>query len=118
MTPDQKIDRIKKALDLGRNTFTWEDVEERIVDGRLQIFDNDHGVWITEITQTPQRRFLNCWIVAGELPGVMALQANVEAHAKANGCEFISATARPGWKHVAKEYGWEQDAISIVKVMQ
>lgn len=114
MTPDEKIERIKKALAI-TGSHSWEDVMAGLVDGRFQIFDNDHGVWITEIIQAPKKRTLHCWIVAGELPGVMDLQDAVEKHALANTCECITAEARPGWKHVAREYGWQQTSIIIAK---
>lgn len=115
MTPAEKIKRIEKALRLGRDIFSWEDIRERAMDGRLQIFDNEHGVWVTEIIQTPQKRYLNCHIVAGELPGVMALQDGVIKHAANSSCAFISAIARPGWKPHLETYGWQQDAIVICK---
>lgn len=114
MTPEQKIERIEKALARG-GTHTWEDVRDGLRAGRCQIFDSESGVWITEVMDTPLKRILHCWVVAGELPGVMALQKNVEDFARAHDCQTITAEARTGWKHVAKAYGWKQTSIMIAK---
>jgi hypothetical protein len=81
--------------------------------GDAQAFWNDHGIWITEILQSPRKRHLHVWIVAGELPGVMDLQPSVLAYAKAQGCEFVTASARFGWKHVARQHGWKEQAMLI-----
>lgn len=112
MTPDDIQDRIKRALRRD-GTHTWEHVKERLRDGRAQMFWNDHGAWITEINAYPLKRVMNCWVVAGELPGVMDLQEHVLAHARENDCADLTATARFGWKHVARQYGWKEKAMLI-----
>lgn len=114
MTPEQKIERIEKALARG-GTHTWEDVRDGLRAGRCQIFDSAAGVWITEIIDAPQMRYCHCWIVAGELPDVMTVQKEVEDFARSKGCQRITAEARPGWKHVARAYGWKQTSIMIAK---
>ena len=112
VTPDVLQDRIRKALAL-EGAHSWESVKDRLRSGRAQMFWNDHGAWITEVVEAPLKRSLNCWVVAGELPGVMDLQADVLAHAREQGCADLTATARFGWKHVASEYGWKEKAMLI-----
>jgi hypothetical protein len=113
MPPEEIIARIEKALAID-GTHTWEDVREMLVNGACQIFSNEHGAWITEILVSPRKRMLNVWIVAGELPEVMALQAEVERYALTMTCEeMVVRGARLGWKNVAKEYGWEEHAMVL-----
>lgn len=113
LPPDEIIRRIEKALEID-STHSWEDVREMLVDGRCQIFWNEHGAWITEVLVSPRKRVLNVWIVAGELPEVMDLQKDVERHALTQTCdEMIVKGARFGWKNVAKEYGWEEHAVVL-----
>ena len=118
MTPAEKIKRIEKALRRAQSTHTWEDVRESIVKGESRIFDNDHGCWITEIRDTPQKRWLNVWIVAGELPHVMGIQEEVERYALTSNCAFLGAVVRPGWKNVYPKYGWKLSGHAIVKEVQ
>lgn len=114
MTPDQKLERIKKALDRS-GSHHWSDVRALLEKGECQIFDGEHGVWITEIRQAPRARALHCWIVAGELPGVMSMQAAVEKYALAHGCQKITAGVRKGWRYIAREYGWKETGLMIEK---
>jgi hypothetical protein len=113
LPPSEIIARIEKALAID-GTHTWEDLRALLGEGKCQIFWNEHGAWITEIMVSPQKRMLNVWIVAGELPEVMDLQEKVEDHARISKCgEMIVRGARLGWKNVAKEYGWEETAVVL-----
>lgn len=114
MTPDQKLERIKKALSRGNNP-DWEEVRAGLVDGRYQFFENDHGVCITEVVQAKRKRYLQCWIVAGELPGVMELQDTVEKHALNSSCAFMTTTARLGWEKVLPQFGWKKARTIFTK---
>jgi hypothetical protein len=113
LPPDEIIRRVKKALAKAGETHTWEDVVELLKAGHAQAFWNEHGIWITEIMQSPRKRWLHVWIVAGALPHVMDLQPAVIAFAKEKGAERITATARFGWKHVAEAHGWHRKAMVI-----
>lgn len=108
LPPDEIIRRINIALDHSGNTHTWEDVRQGLLDGKFQIFWNDHGVCITEIVQAPQKRYLHCFVVAGELPGVMDLQEQVIRHALTNSCEYMTTVGRFGWERVLPKYGWQK----------
>jgi hypothetical protein len=112
VVPDEIVRRIRKAL-ARDGAHSWEHVKDLIELGAAQIFHNDHGAWITEVVQTPLARWLHVWIVAGELPGVMDLQPQVLDFARQQGCAHVTATARFGWKHVAKAHGWRQHAMVI-----
>ena len=110
---EEIIRRIQKALDID-GTHDWEDVREMLVDGRAQIFWNEHGAWITEILTMPKKRLLNVWIVAGELPEVMQVQEQVERFALTMTCDgIIVKGARFGWRDIAKEYGWTEHALML-----
>lgn len=113
LPPDEIIARIEKALATDGGGHSWDTLVPMLKAGKAQIFWNDQGAWITEIVQAPLSRWLNVWVVAGELPGVMDLQERVLEHARQNNCPRVTATARLGWKHVAREYGWHQHAMVI-----
>lgn len=115
MLPDEIVKRVKKALKRAGDTHTWDDVCEGLRSGRFQIFYNDHGCSITEIIGYPRKRVLNCWITAGELPGVMDLQKDVDAFARANGIKEQCTTARKGWLSVLPAHGWKSDMIVFTR---
>lgn len=104
--------RIEKALEID-GTHAWGDLVARFHDGRSQVFWNDHGAWVTDIIVYPRKRVLHVWIVAGELPEVMKVQTQVEAFARLEKCDYITAVARFGWKHVARQHGWQEHAMLI-----
>lgn len=112
LPPEEIIVRIKKALKRD-GTHSWDDLVARIKDGSANIFWSEHGAWVTELVPFPQKKLLNVWVVAGELPEVMDLQPQVLAFAKEHGCASVYATARKGWKFVAQEHGWHEHAVVI-----
>ena len=108
LPPDEIIKRIETALRHGGDCFTWNDVCDGLLMGKFQLFWNDHGACVTEIIDAPQKRYLHCFVVAGELPGVMELQEQVVRHALTNSCEFMTTTGRVGWERVLPGYGWKK----------
>lgn len=115
LLPEEIIRRIKKALVLGGGTHTWEDVQIGLNEGRYQIFWNEYGACITEICQTPQLLYLNCFVVAGKLPEVMDLHSQVETFAKSVGCKYMQTSARMGWKTVLPKFGWKNTRAVFVR---
>jgi hypothetical protein len=115
LPPDEIVRRIEKALAID-GTHTWSDLCAELVAGTAQIFWNEHGAWITQILPFPRKTVLNVWIVAGELPEVMGLQDQVERFAADNGADVMTVRgARFGWKHVAKQYGWSEQSVVLVR---
>ena len=115
LPPDEIIARIEKALVHGGETHTWEDIRTGIIEGRFQIFWNEHGACVTQICTPPQKRYLNCFVVAGELPGVMDLSQEVEDFGRSMGCQFMTTSARMGWKKVLPNYGWKESQVVFTK---
>jgi hypothetical protein len=102
--------RLKKALALGGNTHTIEDIQQAIALGTMQCFVNGDSFAITEVINAPQKRFLNVFLVVGDL-SILELHDEVEAFAKQAGCDFMQAYGRPGWRPKIKKLGWEPDRI-------
>ena len=115
LPPDEIIARIEKALVHGGETHTWEDIRIGLMEGHYQIFWNDHGACITQVCKTPQLLYLDCFVVAGELPGVMNLSQEVENYGKSMGCKFMTTSARMGWKKVLPNYGWKEKRVVFTK---
>ena len=106
LPPDEIIRRIEKALRHGGETHTWDDVRQGLIDGEFQIFWNDGGVAITEIINHPRKRVLHCFVVAGEMDSVVALQGELVHFAREHYCDSLSAIGRFGWERIARKAGW------------
>jgi hypothetical protein len=115
MTPAEKIARIKKALHYAGDYHAWDDVLEGLNSGRYQIFDNDSGCIVTEIIQLPKKRYLNCWLLGGELPHVLDLVPDMERHALSNDCPELMAFGRRGWERVLPKMGWKITGTTFSK---
>jgi len=109
------VDKIKKALRLSQDTHSWEDIRRGLVEGKYQLFQNDDGVVLTEIVQAPNVKYLNCFIIAGRLPGVLKLQKVVEDHGRQHNCKFMVGTGRLGWRKVMPLHGWTEEAVVFRK---
>lgn len=115
MKSEEKIRRIERACRLGMGTHVWEDFREGIVEGRYQAFDNPDGVAITELVQTPQKRYLHIWTAAGQLDAVHALEPDIERYALTNDCHFMSTIGRVGWERIARLPGWKKSGTYYTK---
>lgn len=102
--------RLAKALALGGNTHTIDDIYQAIARGTMQCFVKGDSFVITEVINAPQKRFLNIFLIVGDL-SVLELHEDVEAFAKQAGCDFMQAYGRPGWKPKIKSLGWKPDRI-------
>jgi len=118
LPPDEIIRRIEKALAHGGDTHTWDDVRHGLIEGKFQIFWNDFGACITEIVDAPKKRYLNCFVVAGQLPEVMDLQKDVDTFALVHGCSYIMTSARMGWQKVLPDYGWKATRMVFIKEVE
>lgn len=98
--------RLARALKLGGNTHTIEDIQQLVARGQMQCFVKGHSFVITEVINAPQKRFLNVFLIVGDL-SVLELHEEVEAFAKQAGCDFMQAYGRPGWKPKISSLGWK-----------
>lgn len=115
MTPDLLSERFQKALHFGLDTHRPEDVVAEIRAGKMQIFHNDRAAVITEIVDTPQRRYLHVFLSCGELAGVLALQPDIDAFCREHKCEYQTATARKGMEKVLPALGWNPKYTTFVR---
>lgn len=104
---------MRQALHKGGDTHNLEDLIGALKRGEMQAHTNDRAIVITEIAQTPRRRFVHVFLSAGELDGVIELMPTIEAWAKEQGCEFARACVRPGYEPTLKKHGWKRKMIMV-----
>jgi hypothetical protein len=105
---DDKLQRkVQKALKVGRNTHTIEDIFRAIDEEYMQLWENGESIVVTEITTFPCYRVVNIVLVAGNIDEVMALQVDIEEFARRENCVALRMQGRKGWERVLPHYGWE-----------
>jgi hypothetical protein len=115
MTRDELMHRIDQALAEGGGLMTWPDLVQRARERRAQIWGGDDAVIATEILEFPRLRALDCTLAAGSLAGVWALEPEIEAFARAEGCAELWCHGRPGWGRVGERAGWRLRSMFFTK---
>lgn len=107
-SPDSKFQRrLERALEIAGNTHTIADIQAALDRREMQAWVRGDSFAITSIHQTPRKRILNVFLAVGKLGDILFLEPQIEAFARSEGCDFIEAIARPGWRRSAAVRGWK-----------
>lgn len=78
--------------------------------GLMQCWVSGDSFCITEVINAPRKRYLNIFLIVGEL-SILELHDQILAFAEEAGCDFLQAYGRPGWKPVVEKLGWKAEQI-------
>ena len=106
LTSDELNKRLARALRLAGDTHSIEDIHQAVARGTMQCFVKDSSFVITEVINAPKKRFLNVFLIVGDL-SVLDLHDEIEAFAKQANCAFMQAYGRHGWAPKNKHLGWK-----------
>ena len=101
--------RLRRALDIGGNTHTADDIALAVGEGRMQSWTNGDSLVVTEVLQYPRKTALNVVLAVGYLDEVLATIPDFEAFAREHGCDLMRMQGRKGWARVLPAYGWAPD---------
>jgi hypothetical protein len=94
----------------------YQDLIRMLASGEAKMFTNDHGCWIVQIVQTKKVKTCHVWVVAGELPGVLDIESQVDAYAREHKCTVMTSVCRYGYgRKIAKERNWKITGLSVEK---
>jgi hypothetical protein len=96
--------KVEKALRLGRNAYSFDDLCLAVERSRLKLFYRQDALLFCEVTLFPQYPVLTVVLVAGDLKGVRQLDDAVCQWGRMMGCSRAIAFARPGWSKYGN--GW------------
>lgn len=103
-----------KALDIGGNTHTREDIAEGIKLGRFQYFGDDECCLVTEIIEYPRKRVLHLFIAAGNLNKLLEeYLPRVKQFAADNGCASLTSVSRKGFLKRFPAYGFKPKCVTF-----
>lgn len=111
MSPDDLRARLEDALEQGGGDHTVAELAEEVRAGRAQCFHNQRAVVFTQIERHRNYSALRVYVAAGALDDVMGLQPEVEALARAEGCDRLVMIGRRGWTRVLPRYGWAEKMV-------
>lgn len=117
LTFDQLRKRLEKALKFINHTHTVEDIQQGIAMGQMQCFVRGDSFVITEIAQTPRKRFLNIVLLVGDM-GILEAHDELIEFAKRSGCDFMRAAGRKGWRGIPEKLGWKPTHIMYVRELR
>lgn len=111
----KKLDRV---LDRMGRLYTWQDIMERLSDGRMQSFAHGNSLAVTEVAIFPRARVLDIILAVGDLKDCRALHDEVVRFADKLDIPLIRAHGRRGWMPDARDHGWRTLTTSYVYVKE
>lgn len=104
---------LEPALAYSGGTHAWEDIQEGVASGHMQLWADDAAAAITEIVRYPQKKVLNVFLAGGDMDVLLHMLGSAQAWGRAEGCDAMSMSGRRGWLRVLNKHGWE-DAFSTM----
>ena len=103
-----------KALKIGGNTHTREDIAAGIKSGRFQYWGDEDCCLVTEIVEYPQKKTLHLFIAAGDLSKLLEnYLPKIKKFAQENGCSALTSVSRKGFLKRFPAYGFRPKCITF-----
>ena|SRR5215467_6049155 len=107
--------RINDAFAEAGGLLTIDDLAELARQHKVHLWHRNETICAAEILDYPRRSLCNCFLAAGDLEDVLALEPEVEAFARAAGAAFMVTHGRRGWQRIGARTGWQPRSIEFVK---
>ena len=103
-----------KALRIGGNTHTRQDIADGIKTGRFQYFGDDRCCVVTEIVDYPQKRTCHLFIAAGDLQRLFDVYLPmVKRFAREHGCVALTSVSRKGFLKRFPAVGFKPKCVTF-----
>ncbi|MDF3607552.1 hypothetical protein PE067_16210 [Paracoccus sp. DMF-8] len=106
---------IEAALEYCGGTYAFEDVQERIADGRMQLWPADDACAVTEISVYPRRTILTCVFAGGNMDTLKKMAPAMEAWGRSQGCDGTEIYGRRGWVRALHGLGYRESSVAVRK---
>jgi hypothetical protein len=106
---------IERALAHSGGTHIFEDVYESVMLGRMQLWENNDSMLITEIVVYPRKKTLHIFLASGTMDDVLDVLPSVEAWGRIQGCEAVTFAGRKGWLRVMTKRGYSSTLAVMEK---
>jgi hypothetical protein len=106
--------KMEKALRLGGNVYTLDDIENALASGEMQGHTGGNSWVITRVHSWPRRKSVDIVFAVGNIEDLPVLLKKVELWAKDQGADLITGTGRDGWfGHIAPS--WKKIGVAYSK---
>ena len=112
------VRRIEIALRRGGDYLTLDDLVGLARAGKCQFWAADGAAVASEILTYPRKKILNCFMAAGELPAIFALQDRITDFAREQGCAAMVCHGRTAWGTIGAPHGWQAQAIHYARELR
>lgn len=109
-------ERVDAALQKFGGFYTFEDILERVTDGRMQSFAHNDSWVVTQICVFPRKTVLDVVFAVGDSADLEIIHSDVIGFARRLDIPMImAAMGRDGWDPYAKRNGWSRVASVYFK---
>jgi hypothetical protein len=99
---------VEAALEYSAGTHTIDDVAELVLNGKLQCWEGQNSIIITEVVVYPRLKNLHFFLAGGDLDEISLMEPLITEWGKGLGCTRVSLAGRRGWqKSFLKDRGYE-----------
>jgi len=99
--------KLMRALKECFECYTLQDILDDIKNSKMQSFVVGDSWAVTQISDFPRRRIIECFLAIGRAEDISALNQKIENFAKEVGATGIRAFGRDGFKELAAENDWK-----------
>lgn len=111
ITRDDMRTKFDRALKAGGDLYDFDDIMERVKDGRMQSFVQGDTWIITQVNEFPKARVLEITFVVGFIEDAIDALPQILNFARTIGATRLTALGRDGWGHHARAHvqlGWKK----------
>lgn len=108
MTEERIRELLQQAIDRSEGDYLMEDIEQFLVEGKMQLWTTASSAAVTEVICYPRNKVVLVLLAAGDLQEICDTVPQVEAFAKAVGASRISMCGRRGWVKPLAELGFKE----------
>lgn len=107
---------IESALEYSLDTHDIQDIQNDLVNNKLQLWPGEKSVIVTQILEYPKKRVMHVFLAGGDIKDIESRTDGITAWAKLIGCNTITLTGRPGWvKSFLKNKGYKTTQVYLSK---
>ena len=106
--------RLSRVLDRMGAVYTFDDILERLGDGRMQSFAHGNSMLVTQINCFPRAKVLDVLAAVGDLDDCRVLHDEALSFAREHDVSLIRAYGRRGWMPDARARGWRPITTNVV----
>ena len=96
---------IEDALEYSGGTHLFEDIEEGILSGKMQLWPGPNCAAVTEVIEYKRKKVLHIFLAGGDMAGLLDMMDSAEDWGRTQFCTSLTLSGRRGWSGPAPSRG-------------